>query len=285
MSAKPLAGLKVVTLAVNLPGPVAARALLRLGASVTKVEPAAADPMQHYCADWYRDLNAGQAIIRLDLKTEEGRAGLARLLQEADLLITATRPVSLAKLGLGWEELHEKYPRLCQVAIVGHAAPRHNEPGHDLTYQAEAGLLSPPQLPRTLLADMAGAEQAVGAALALLLGRERGAGSGFAEVALASAAAAMAEPLRYGVTAAGALLGGGLAGYNLYRARDGWVALAALEPHFLRRVAAELHCDGRDKDALQKVFLNRTAGEWQQWGLARDLPLVALVSRAVNSAF
>lgn len=72
----------------------------------------------------------------------------------------------------------------------------------------------------------------VSSALALLFRRERGGEAGYAEVALSEAAASLAEPLRYGCTAAGALLGGGIPEYNIYKTVDGWVAVAALEPHF-----------------------------------------------------
>ncbi len=271
---KPLEGMRVVNLAVNLPGPAAAKRLEQLGARVCKVEPPTGDPLAQYCPRWYEELNAGQQIQVLDLKSEEGRSRLDAMLREADLLVTASRPAALARLGLGWQELHRRFPRLCQVAIVGYPPPREDEPGHDLTYQARMGLLSPPRMPRTLLADMAGAERAVSAALALLLARERGVEAGYARVALAEAAAAMAEPLRHGVTAPGALLGGGLPGYNIYRAGDGWVAVAALEPHFKRRLDCELGCEESSIEELRRIFPTRTAAEWQQWGRQRDLPIV-----------
>jgi crotonobetainyl-CoA:carnitine CoA-transferase CaiB-like acyl-CoA transferase len=235
---KPLDGLHVVNLAVNLPGPAAARRLHQLGARVTKVEPPAGDPMAQYHGDWYRDMAAGHVVERLDLKVAAGRARLEEILAGDDLLITATRPAALERLGCDWPRLQQRFPRLCQVAIVGYPAPRDNEAGHDLTYQASLGLLAPPQMPRTLLADMAGAEQTVGSALALLLARERHQVGGYAEVALSTAAAAMAEPLHYGVTAPGALLGGDLPEYNVYQTNHGWIAVAALEPHFKERIEA-----------------------------------------------
>jgi len=266
----PLKGITVVNLSLNLPGPAAARRLQRLGARVVKVEPPAGDPMRIYHAGWYAELAAGQEQLTLDLKSEAGRARIDELLASADLLLTATRPAALGRLGLGWDELHARFPRLCQVAIVGYPAPRQNEAGHDLTYQAALGLLNPPHMPRTLLADMAGAEQAAGAALALLLGRERGRQGGYAEVALSEAAAAMAEPLLFGTTAPGAILGGGTPEYNLYPAKDGWVALAALEPHFKARLESAL---GGDYGA---AFRTRSAGEWQEWGQQFDIPIAAV---------
>ncbi len=75
-------------------------------------------------------------------------AQLDEYLAEADVLLTSSRPGSLARLGLGPEELRVEYPCLCYVAIIGYTAPHEDAPGHDLTYLAERGLLSPPDLPR-----------------------------------------------------------------------------------------------------------------------------------------
>ena len=99
-------------------------------------------------------------VHRLDLKEEAGRLAMDALLLEADLLVTAQRPSALARLGLGAQALAERFPRLCHVAMTGHAPPHEEVPGHDLTYLAQAGILSPPALPPTLYADMAGAERA-----------------------------------------------------------------------------------------------------------------------------
>jgi crotonobetainyl-CoA:carnitine CoA-transferase CaiB-like acyl-CoA transferase len=88
---KLLTGIKVVSLAVNLPGPAAARRFCQLGAQVVKVEPPTGDPMNHYNSSWYDELNAGQEILSLDLKAPVERQFLERNLQDADLLITANR--------------------------------------------------------------------------------------------------------------------------------------------------------------------------------------------------
>ncbi len=269
-----LDGITIVNLSVNLPGPAAARQLAELGAAVIKVESPAGDPMVLYHADWYRDMATGSTIVTLDLKAAEGRAQLMALLADADLLITSSRPAALERLGLDWTTLHEKLPRLCQVAVVGYPSPRENEAGHDLTYQATLGLLNPPHMPRSLLADMAGAEKTVSAALLLLLARERGRGGGYAEVALSDAAAAMAEPLRFGTTAPGAIFGGGIPEYNVYRTMDGWVAVAALEPHFKTRLEEALAV--RTREEYGTVFLQRSSADWQQWGQEADVPIVAV---------
>jgi alpha-methylacyl-CoA racemase len=272
----PLGGVRVLTLAVNLPGPVAACRLGAMGASVVKVEPPGGDPLARMCPGYYEGLSAGQEVVSLDLKDGQDRASFDNRLEETDLLLTASRPAALGRLGLSWPELHARFPRLCQVAIVGHPPPDEDAPGHDLTYQARFGTLSPPEIPPILVADLAGAERAVSAALSLLLARERGQGAGYERVALSDVARSFAEPLRQGLTAPGGVLGGGFPGYGLYRAREGHVALAALEGHFWERLLRELGVEGNDRRDLERIFESRTAEQWEEWAVEHDLPLVAV---------
>jgi crotonobetainyl-CoA:carnitine CoA-transferase CaiB-like acyl-CoA transferase len=273
---KPLQNLRVLSLAINLPGPLAVGQLQQLGASVVKIEPPQGDPLDHARPQWYATLHQGQQVLRLDLKEETERARLNPFLAQADLLVTATRPSALDRLGLAWPELHGRYPRLCQVAIVGYAAPREDVPGHDLNYQAHLGLVVPPHMPRTCIADLAGAQRVVSASLGVLLGRERGQGSRYVQVSLGDAAEEFASPLRYGLTAPGGILGGGFPGYNLYCARQGWVAVAALEPHFWKQLQQELGLTELTHENLQRVFLTRSDQEWEAWAAGRDLPITAV---------
>jgi crotonobetainyl-CoA:carnitine CoA-transferase CaiB-like acyl-CoA transferase len=261
-----LTGRRVVTLAINVPGPVAAARLRELGARVTKVEPPDGDPLALAAPEWYREL-AGGDVVRLDLKASDGRARLDELLAGSDLLLTAQRPSALARLGLAWPQLHERFPRLAQVAIVGERSSE--RPGHDLTYLAKRGLVEPPKLPRTLAADLLGAERAVTASVAVLSSPE----PTYVEVALADAAELLAQPLRRGLTAAEGILGGGFPGYGLYEASDGWIAVAALEPRFRQRLATELGLDELTRDGLASAFRTKTAAAWVDWAAERDLPL------------
>jgi len=249
--------MRVLTTAVNIPGPVAAARLRDLGATVTKIEPPEGDPLAAAAPEWYARLVRGMRVERRDLKAD------SLDLAEVDVLLTAQRPSALARLGLAWEELHARQPRLAQVAIVGDGG----RAGHDLTYLASRGLLDPPHLPRTVTADLLGAERAVSAALAARPGT-------YVEVSLGEAADALAEPLRAGLTAPGGLLGGGFAGYGLYEASDGWIAVAALEPRFRERLA-EL---GRERDELARAFRERSTAEWEAWALEHDVPLAAVGS-------
>jgi alpha-methylacyl-CoA racemase len=273
---KLLEGIKVVNLAINLPGPAAGRRLQKLGAQVIKVEPPGGDPMSFYKPKWYAEMAEGQEVVTLDIKGSDHREQLNKMLEETNLLITATRPAALERLGLGWHELHAQFPNLCQVAIVGYPSPCENEPGHDLTYQAKHGLLAPPQMPRTLIADMAGAEIAASEALALLLAKERGHEAGYALVALSEAAQYMSEPYRTGLTQPGTMLGGGLPEYNIYATSDGWVAVAALEPHFKAAMEKALNFESKNPDELRPIFAQKSAAEWEEWAREFDLPIVAV---------
>ena len=94
------------------------------------------------------------------------------------------------------------------------------------------------------------------------------------EVGLYDALSDLAAPLRYGLTAPGGHLGGGNPAYGIYAAREGAIAVTALEPHFRARLYEGLGLgDGDDPSA---VFTTKTAIEWEQWAAARDLPLVAI---------
>ncbi len=278
---KPLAGIAVVTLATNLPGPAAAALLCKFGASVTKIEAPGGDALAEFCPAWYRALSAGQRVISLDLKNSGGFGRFEKLLQKTDLLLTASRPAALERLSLGWKRIHRKFPSLCQIALVGHASPQEHVPGHDLTYLAGVGLLEPPAMPRTLLADLASAERLVSTGLALLLARKRTGSGSYAQVPIAEVAGDFSKPLRYGVTSPDGMLGGGAPGYNLYRTSDGWIAIAALEPHFWENLQRELGVENANYELLAERFLTRKSEDWERWAAERDLPIAAV--RAPNS--
>jgi crotonobetainyl-CoA:carnitine CoA-transferase CaiB-like acyl-CoA transferase len=277
-ASRPLSGIRVVCIAIYVPALVASQRLRELGAGVTIIEPPAGDPFAKLCPPWYKALRADQSVAVVDLKSADGVARLTSLLGSSDLLLTALRPAALERLGLSWTTLHQQHPTLCHVAIVGYPSPHADEPGHDLTYQAHVGLLQPPALPRALVADMAGAERATQAALALLLGRQRGQGAHRMEVALADAVDSFADGLRFGLTRTGADLGGGLPGYGLYETSDGWVAVAALEPHFWHALvtATGLTEHNADRASLARFFKSQSAAHWERWAAERSLPIMAV---------
>jgi len=118
---------------------------------------------------------------------------------------------------------------------------------------------------------MAGSEMTVSAVLALLLNRERTGAGGHEMLALSDAVSAFTEPLKYGSTIPGASLGGGIPEYNIYKTTDGWVAVAALEPHFKKRLEETLKISAPDD--YRAAFLSYSSLYWQKWGQELDLPV------------
>lgn len=283
---KPLRGTRIVSLALNLPGPAALRRLANMGAHCTKVNPPSGDPMQAYTPQGYDLLHRGVRGVTLDLKDAKGQASLHRLLGRTDILLTSFRPSALVKLGLGWKVLHRQYPALSLIQVVGAPGPLAEIPGHDLTYQAEVGLVPGMALPASLFADMGGALMASEAALkATLLQKTTGKGTQH-EVSLSEAAAWLALPRQLGMTTPNGAVGGAHAGYRLYPCRNGRVAVAALEPHFAQRLceAAGVPIAHPVKDmfkpqthtALAAFMATRTRQQLDALAQARDIPLMGL---------
>jgi alpha-methylacyl-CoA racemase len=285
----PLHGVRIVSLALNLPGPAALMRLCAMGARCTKVESPAGDPMGHYNTAAYAQMHQGVQRTTLDLKTAPGLAALHTELAQTDILLTSFRPSALAKLGLDWSSLHRAHPQLCMVCIVGSPGQRAEEPGHDLTYLAEHGLVTGTDLPATLYADMAGSLMAVEAVLqAVLLQRAQGAAErtgSYHEVALSSAAAYLALPRSWGLTLPEGAVGGAHAGYRVYACQGGRVAVAALEPHFaaaLCRVAVIQPVDrstmlkNTTQQTLTAFFAVHTCQQLDAIAATHDLPLFCM---------
>ena len=254
-------------MALNVPGPLAAQRLAAEGARVVKIEPPSGDPLHEMSPAWYAEMHADVRVERVDLKRPDGRERLHTLLRSADVFLSSQRPAALARLGLDSASL----AAVRWVNIVGDRT----EPevaGHDLTYQARAGLVQE-SMPPSLFADVMGSERAFSAVL-MVLRKPAGAQ---VEVGLYDSLAPLLAPLKHGLTAAGGILGGGLPAYGIYQTRDGCCAVAALEPHFRAQLyqALELGPDA----PLDEAMLARTAEEWEQWARDRDLP-IAVVRRA-----
>ena len=307
-SHRPLKGIRILSLALNLPGPAAFWRCRQMGATCIKLEPPApaylppgtpGDPMGYYNKSTYAQLHEGMRVMTADLKTEKGQKALHRELARADVLLTSFRPSALVKLQLEWKSLHKQYPALSQVAIVGAAGARAEEPGHDLTYLADNGLVNGLDLPATLYADMGGSLMASEAVLkAVMIQRSKSnakikvKGKGiFIEVALADAAAYLALPRTWGLTRPpgangkndiGGSVGGGHAGYRVYPCKDGRVAVAALEPHFAASLcaAAGIAQSGMltmfapaTHAGVAAFYLTKTRKELDALAVAKDIPM------------
>ena len=291
----PLKGVRVLSLALNLPGPAAMMRLHQMGATCTKLEPLApsgadtADPMGLYKPAAYQTMHQGVRVVQADLKTERGQTALHKLLAKTDVLITSFRPSALSKLGLGWKALHRLYPSLCMVSVVGGSGVRAEEPGHDLTYLAENGLVNGLDLPATLYADMGGSLMTTEAVLqAMLIRKSSGRGKGrgvFQEIALCDAANYLALPRTWGLTTPDGDVGGAHAGYKIYPCKNGRVAVAALEPHFAKRLCLAVGLEENDMQSMHalkthkaftKFFASQTRQQLDRLAVSKDIPLHTL---------
>jgi len=201
---------------------------------------------------FYKLVNAGKTVVRLDLKEATGKAAFLSLVDRADALIESFRPGALARLGLGAEALRARNPRLvhCALSGFGQTGPDALKAGHDINYMAMAGgLASSGTVERPVgahppTADFASGMQAALTVLATLLGRERGGqGSGhgatidtsISETVLAWQSLALTAAGRAGGEAArgAGRLSGGAACYQIYQTADRrFVTLGALEAKF-----------------------------------------------------
>ncbi len=272
MTASPLTGVRIVCLAINLPGPVAAMRLAALGATVTKVEPPTGDPVEFVSAQWYAQITAELRVVRLDLKSHSGQVALAEMLDDADVLLTSFRPSALARLGLDWPTVSGRHPRVSQVAIVGYPGSDAERPGHDLTYQADSGLLTGDAMPRAQFADLAGAERAVTQTLASVIAQRLHGQRTYSEVSLAAVASELGESARLGISGPTGVLGGALPTYAIYATADGHIALAALEPHFQSRLASLLNVE-LTHAMLAGAFARQPSQWWAAWAEENDIPL------------
>jgi alpha-methylacyl-CoA racemase len=278
-----LAGVRVLSLALNLPGPAALMRCRAMGATCVKLEPPLGDPMAKYNRAAYAALHDGVTVQTVDLKSKQGQEHMQTSLRAADVLLTSFRPSALEKLGLDWATVHARYPALSQVKIVGAPGSRAEQAGHDLTYLAESGLIVGTELPPTLYADMGGALLASEAVLKAVLHRRSGATEGVLhEVALNAAANWLALPHTWGLTQADGTVGGSHAGYRVYECSDGRVAVAALEPHFAARLCEAAGLLSRDMlsasvhAGIASWIASRTRTELEAIATEMDIPLHTL---------
>ena len=253
----PLAGLRVLETATLLPGPWAGLMLAELGAEVIKVEPPEGDPTRHYpphrggVGYLFLLANRGKRSVVLDLKQPAQRQRFLALARTADVAIDSWRPDAAARLGLTPDVLASVNPRLvtCSITGYGNAGPRRQLAGHDINYEAWAGVLAlsghpvtGPAVPAVQAADFGGGTlPAVVGILAALLERSRTGRGRHLDVAMAVGCVPL-NVMALGLSDAGfddpapgdGPLTGGVPCFRVYRARTGWLAVGALEPKFWR---------------------------------------------------
>lgn len=177
----PLAGVRVLDFSELLPGPFLTQSMVELGADVLKAErPPHGDAARRMAPALFDAMNRGKRCFTADLKDDTQRAAVLALADEADVLVEAYRPGVLDRLGLGYDTLAARNPRLVYVSLTGYGAtgPRAQWPGHDINYLAASGSLALTSGSGTPafavpVADLGGAVYALAAVNAALFQRER----------------------------------------------------------------------------------------------------------------
>jgi len=151
MVAGPLSGITVVDLTRVLAGPYCTLVLADLGARIIKVEQPPLGDLARYLGPWINgksgymmSVNRGKESIALDLKQPADLEILHALLEHADVLVENYRPGVMEKLGIGWDTLHARYPRLIYAASsgFGHTGPYQHYAAFDLVAQGMGGIMS-----------------------------------------------------------------------------------------------------------------------------------------------
>ena len=145
-----LSGVRIVDLSQIAAGPYCTSMLGDFGADVVKVEPITGDPLRVMDdvfakgeSAYFFGLNRSKRDVAIDIKTPMGQEVLHRLIKGADVLVVSMRPSALTRLGLSFEDLAERYPRLiyCEITAFGETGPLAEQPGMDILAQALGGIM------------------------------------------------------------------------------------------------------------------------------------------------
>jgi crotonobetainyl-CoA:carnitine CoA-transferase CaiB-like acyl-CoA transferase len=272
--------------------------LADLGADVIKIEepeygdPArSALPLREDTGTLFLLVNRNKRSVSLNLKAPRGRDLFLRLVDTADVVVDSFRPGVLDRLGLGYDLLSARNPRLIQATLsgFGQVGPYRERPAHDVNYVALAGLLGynvdaegAPVLPSAQVADLGGGTLAAVAILAAVVARQATGHGQFVDVNLYGSAIAWLPALLAGSLGGERAnvpgeppLSGGLAQYGVYRTAEGrYATLGALEGKFftaflervqrldLEPLATQPTQQERLRAELASIFASRTLAEW-----------------------
>jgi crotonobetainyl-CoA:carnitine CoA-transferase CaiB-like acyl-CoA transferase len=301
--ARPLEGITVLDLSRVLSGPFCTMQLADMGARVIKIErPGLGDdtrawgpPFINGESAYFLSINRNKESLTLNFKHPEGRRLLDELIARADILVENFRPGTLDELGLGYEALRAKHPRLIYTSIsgFGHSGPLRERAGYDAVLQGEAGIMSLTGPPDTCgykvgvaIADLAAGLFAAQGTLLALYARERTGCGQHVDIAMLDSVAALLtyQAGIYFVTGAPPERHGNahptVAPYETFQAADGEVVLAAGNDELWRRFCRVAGLDAyagdprfatnrdrvRNYGALRPIvadaFSKRTRAEW-----------------------
>ncbi|MER6982924.1 CaiB/BaiF CoA transferase family protein [Streptomyces carpinensis] len=292
-AAGPLAGIRVLELGNMYAAPTAGRMLRDFGADIIKVEdPTHGDtarqwqPQHEGLSIGYARLNAGKRSVAVDLRTDEGRALVKRLVEQVDVVVESFRPGRLEKWGLGYEDLRALNDRIILVRVsgFGQSGPYRERPGFGTIAEAVSGYAflngwpeTPPTAPPFGFADsIAGISAAYGTAMALFERERTGRGR---EIDVS-----LYEPLmfilgdavlRYSVTSYISQREGNTSGAasprGIYEAADGrWLSIAASAQNIAMRLFDAMGRPEMKTDPRYATNAARMANNEELQGIVRD---------------
>jgi len=315
----PLEGITILDLTRLAPGPYCTMILADLGADVIKIEepgpptgrraeqaaglPTVPPPrygVSRHSPFWA--LNRNKKNIGLNLKHEGARQIFYQLAERVDVLVEEFRPGVAKRLGIDYETLQPRNPRLiyCAVTGYGHTGPYRDMVGHDINYIAMAGCLGiigpkdgPPIIPHNIIADFAGGGMhgAIGV-LAALMARERTGRGQFVDIAMADGVYSQLVSHLSTYFATGlvprrgeTLLDGAAPYYQVYETRDGkWISIGSIEPWFYANLCKTLgredllpyeFAEGEKREEIRQtfreIFKTKTRDEWFELLTQRDI--------------
>ena len=321
----PLAGLLVVDLSRVLAGPFAAMLLADLGARVIKVErPDGGDDSRAYGpfldgeSMYFARVNRGKESVALDLKAPADRDLLLRIVDRADVLVENFRPGVMSRLGLDYEALAARNPRLVYASVsgFGHSGPWRERPAYDAVVQALSGLMAitgapggHPVKPGAPIADLSAGLYAFAGITSALLGRATTGRGSHVDIAMYDATVSLLEGAALSFLATGeepARMGNAhhaIAPFDTFATADRDIVICAANDRLFEALctavgAPELLADpayagnaarhvNRDrlKADLERRLATRPAAAWLTAVAAAGVPcsLVADVAEAVSS--
>jgi len=297
-----LSGIRVLDLSQYLPGPHLTMMMADHGADVVRIEPPAGEPTreigerQDGMTVYFRNTHRNKRSVVLDLKRPEAVAAFLQLARTADVVVEAFRPGVVERLGVGYAAVRAVNPRIvyCSVSAFGQTGPNAQRPAHDLSVEAETGVVSlnvgadgTPVVPCMLAADMAGSLMALSGILMALLRRQQTGEGDYVDISmqdgLVSWLANIVGPVfaeRRELDPAEERTLGGSAFYRIYRCRDGrFLTLGGSEPKFVTSLLSALgRADliplfrlppGRDQDPvrdfLDETFAREPLAHWREF--------------------
>ena len=319
-----LNGIKILDFSRLLPGPMATKQLMQMGAEVIKIEhpnkpelTQLIPPFENNISVSHLMVNAGKENRKIAYETEEGRKEIYDLVKEVDVIVETFRPGTMKNLGYDYETLKAINPNIIYVSCTsyGQSGPYSHLAGHDLNFIALSGLLASNKdkdgnvtMPPFQIADLyGGTEQIINAVLLGVIQKLKTNRGNWFDISITEASLAMNALMAPPVWSkepdkAMDILSGKLPNYSLYKCKDNkYVVLAGLEEKFWQIICTLFDREEWKKETLitlknrhdikeelDEFFLTRTRAEWIDFFEGTDVcfsPVLEFEETLTNTHF